>query len=365
MSDDGPARAALSALSEPGDGEVAALVHELGAGGVLEAVRDGSLPSRRTPHLRTRLPAAEAAADLGAWAGRGIRFLCPGDEEWPPGLDDLPVPPLGLWIRGSPLGSLADRSVALVGSRACTAYGDAVAAELAAVVAERGWTVVSGAAYGIDAAAHRGALAVGGPTVAVLACGVDVAYPRGHDRLLQRIVDTGAVVSELPPGSHPTKTRFLERNRVIAALSRATVVVEAAVRSGALNTAAHAVELSRHVMAVPGPVTSAASAGCHRLVRDRMAELVASGEQVLDLVGDLGVDAEVEQRGETRPYDQLDPQTMQVLEALPAGRPLPLEAVVLRAGIAVNGVLAALTRLEAAGLAERRPTGWRVPRGSG
>jgi DNA processing protein len=253
--------------------------------------------------------------------------------------------------------------VAVVGARACTAYGEHVAAELAAVVAERGWTVVSGAAYGIDAAAHRGALAVGGTTVAVLACGVDVAYPRGHAGLLARVVDDGgAVVSELPPGERVTRTRFLERNRVIAALTRGTVVVEAAARSGALSTAGRARDLGRHVMAVPGPVTSAASVGCHEALRTKDASLVAGGAHVLDLVGDLGVDDVGAARGEDRAHDGLQPDALRVLEALPTHRPLGVEKIVVRAGLAVPTVLAALSELSERGLARGGASGWRLER---
>ncbi|MGH8839045.1 MAG: DNA-processing protein DprA, partial [Jiangellaceae bacterium] len=263
------ARAALSALVEPGTG--AAIVAEVGRHGaavVLAALQSGSRTLDRDARIERRAGAVDGAALLGHAVVAGARFVCPGDAEWPAGFETLDLaleagsraagpPPLGLWIRGeTDLATATRRSVAVVGSRAATEYGVRVAADLASDLATAGWTVVSGAAYGIDAAAHRGALAVGGPTVAVLACGVDVVYPRGHAALLHRVAGEGLVVSELPPASTPTRARFLARNRLIAAMTCGTVVVEAAPRSGALNTATWASDQGRAVLAVPGPVTS-------------------------------------------------------------------------------------------------------------
>jgi DNA processing protein len=287
--------------------------------------------------------------------------VVPGDDEWPVCLDDLGHrAPLALWVVGEAhLADVAAKSVAVVGARACTTYGEHVAADLAAGLGDRGWTVVSGGAYGIDAAAHRGSLAVDAPTVAVLACGVDVAYPAAHDGLLRSVRARGAVVSELPPGARPTRRRFLDRNRVIAALGRGTVVVEAAVRSGALNTAGHADELSRTVMAVPGPVTSPASAGCHELLRTRGAALVTDAADVLDLVGDLVVDASEARRGDARPHDGLDPVTLRVLEALPLRRRAGADSVGRVAGLDAPTVLRALGLLAAAGLADAQDGRWR------
>ena len=362
------ARAALSRIGEPGDVELGALVAGHGAVRVLCGIRDGTLDSRRTPHYRARSGDVDGAAELRRAHRQGIRLVCPGEPEWPPQLDDLGVAPLGLWLRGEgDLRQEVERSVALVGARACTSYGERVAAELAATLAElaatlaeRGWTVVSGAAYGIDAAAHRGALAGEGVTVAVLACGVDLAYPRGNEALLRRIGAEGLIVSELPPGCSVTKGRFLTRNRVIAALTRGTVVVEAAARSGALNTAGHAEELGRQVMAVPGPVTSSASVGCHELVRTRGASLVTDAADVLDLVGVLGADESPARRGEQRRTDGLDPEALRVLDALPVRRAAPVGKLVLVAGLDVTTVLRCLGELSAAGLAEASGGGWRL-----
>ena len=287
---------ALSRVTEPGSRSVHRAVQERGAPAVWAALRRG----RRCPPLSAALQAAAAARaegydpadDLARLERCGGRLVHPGSDEWPGERLDWPdgvlhdAPPLALCVRGPhPLAEATARSVAVVGARAATAYGAHVAAELGRGLAERGATVVSGGAYGIDAAAHRGALdADAAPTVAVLACGVDIAYPRGNDRLLARTAERGLVVSELPPGSTPTRARFLVRNRVIAALALGTVVVEAAARSGSLATADRARELDRHLMAVPGPVTSALSAGCHALLRDG-ATCVTRAEEVLDLVG--------------------------------------------------------------------------------
>jgi DNA processing protein len=179
------------------------------------------------------------------------------------------------------LAACCGHAVAIVGSRAATAYGNHVASGIAVGLADGGWTVVSGAAYGIDAAAHSGALAADGITVAVLACGVDRPYPRAHAGLLQQIATYGLIVSEAPPGRQPSRDAFLARNRIIAALAGGVVVIEAGRRSGTMSTVAHADALGRPVMAVPGPVTSAVSAGCHQLIREQAALCVTSASDVL------------------------------------------------------------------------------------
>jgi DNA processing protein len=325
--------------------------------------RDGE--PEQLAQYRVRIPSLGADAELTARAG--ARVVVPGDEEWPGALDDLgDRAPLCLWVAGDLLLSDAVRkAVAVVGARACTDYGANVAAELASGLGDRGWTVVSGGAYGIDAAAHRGAMAVEAPTVAVLACGVDVAYPRAHDGLLRAIRSVGAVVSELPPGSHPTRLRFLDRNRVIAALGRGTVVVEAAARSGALNTAGHAEQLSRVVMAVPGPVTSSSSAGCHLLVRTLGASLVTSAADVVDLLAPVGEEASEPERGASRPHDGLDPVTLRVLEALPLRQRAAPDSVGWVAGLDAPTVLRALGLLAGLGLAESHEGRWRRRTGGG
>ncbi len=316
----------------------------------------------RMAALRTRARQADPAHDLTTAASIGARFVIPGDAEWPSQLDDLAAArPLGLWVRGAPnLRHWALRSVAVVGARNCTPYGAHTATNLAAGLAERGWVVVSGAAYGIDGAAHRGALATGGATVAVLACGTDVAYPRGHAGLLGRIVRQGLVVGELPPGSHPTRSRFVLRNRVIAALTRGTVVIEAAHRSGSLVTARAAQRIGRHTMGIPGPVTSSASAGVHELLRGG-AVLVTDASDVVELVGAMGDDLAPERRGPTLPRDLLTAETARLLEAMP-GRSTDTTAVTLadRVGTSVDAALARLYELHSLGFVERHGDRWRL-----
>ena len=221
-----------------------------------------------------------------------------------------------------------------MGSRSATTYGGSVAGEIAGALARESWTVVSGAAFGIDQAAHRGALASRGPTVAVLACGADRAYPSAHRSLIDYIADVGLVVSEAAPGCAPTRIRFLARNRLIAALARGTVVVEAAVRSGALNTASWAAGLGRAVMGVPGPVTSAPSAGVHQLIRARDAVLVTSGEEVLEVVGPMGSYALSDPREAEQPRDRLTPRERQVLDAVPLVQAVDSRKIARTAGIA-------------------------------
>lgn len=309
-----------------------------------------------------RAAQADPRADLAAAREAGARFVCPGDTEWPTQLDDLgDARPLGLWVRGLPsLRMWALRAVAVVGARACTEYGAHMAAVLAAGLAERGWVVVSGGAYGVDGAAHRGALGAGGATVAVLACGVDRPYPRGHTELINRIAEQGLVVGELPPGEHPTPSRFVLRNRVIAALTRGTVVVEAAHRSGSLVTARAAQRLGRFTMGVPGPATSGLSAGVHELLRGE-AVLVTDAAEVVELVGDMGELAPAG-RGPVLPRDLLEPAARQVLAALPGNRPASPEEVARGAQTSEDEAVARLYELRALGYVERHGDGWKLTR---
>nr|WP_239580059.1 DNA-processing protein DprA [Microlunatus panaciterrae] len=300
----------------------------------------------------------------------GARFLVPDDDEWPSGLEDLGHgqavqrrggPPIGVWVRGpGHLAAMTERSVAIVGSRAATSYGAGVAADLASELAEDGVTVISGGAYGVDAAAHRGALAVRGPTIAVLACGVDVPYPRSNARLFDWIARDHLLVSELPPAATPTKMRFLARNRMIAALGRGTVVVEAAIRSGARNTAAWAQECGRPLMAVPGPVHSALSVAPHEMIRDGQALLVTRAAEVLEAIAPIGEHLLATRRGAERSTDQLGPQRLAVFEAVPARRPARVDDIALTAGVTVPLCLAELAALESAGLVRSSADGWRI-----
>ncbi|WP_051765791.1 DNA-processing protein DprA [Streptomyces sp. NRRL F-5135] len=375
------ARAALTRVFEPGDEHGGRWLRRFGAVRLLALLtasgegggrpQDGvgdrltedrltGVGERRLLGYRARAATVAPERDLAAVAAVGGRFVCPGDREWPSQLDDLgEAAPIGLWVRGGPdLRIWSLRSVAVVGARACTSYGAHMAASLGTGLAERGWVVTSGAAFGVDGAAHRGALAAGGATVAVLACGVDVVYPRGHAELIGRIAEQGLVVAELPPGAHPTRSRFVLRNRVIAALTRGTVVVEAEYRSGSLVTARRAQRLGRFTMGVPGPATSGLSAGVHELLRGE-GVLVTDAAEVVELVGDIGDLAPV-RHGPLLPRDLLDPAAARVLEALPAGAPGGVADIARDAGTTPDEALATLYELHSLGFVERRGEGWRI-----
>lgn len=370
VSEDRVARAALSRLSEPGDVRLAGLVARLGAARVYALLRDEQDVSGVYSDVASRLRGLDPERELDDAARRGIRFVCPSDPEWPPALGDLdhaePLQgrgggPLGLWVRGPlSLAEACSRSASVVGSRSATSYGAGVTGEIAAGLAGEGVAVASGAAFGIDQAAHRGALAAKGPTVAVLACGVDRAYPAAHRTLLDYVADTGLVVSELPPGCSPTRLRFLARNRLIAALTQGTVVVEAAVRSGALNTANWALRLNRVLMGVPGPVTSAPSEGVHRLIRLHGAALVTRADEVLELLSPAGSFYAEERRGAVHVRDALTEVEQRVLDAVPVARAASTASVARTAGLDATRVGPVLERLRERRLAERVAEGWRL-----
>jgi DNA processing protein len=331
--------------------------------------------ARALPRWAPRIADLDPDRALAELARVGGALLVPGRPGWPRRLDDLGVQaPLCLWVRGDArLDALTERSVAVVGARAATAYGEHVAADLGSGLADRGVTVVSGGAFGIDVAAHRGALAADGLTVALLAGGIDRPSPAGNLDVLERLADEGgALVAECPPGTVPSRSRFLQRNRLIAAVAGATVVVEAAWRSGALSTAAHAGELLRPLGAVPGPVTSMASAGCHRLLRDGAAVCVTDAGEVVELLdppdGDpAGTDGPETDRIPDRgrrpdgdPTDRADSLASRVLDALPARRGIGVEAVARRAGLSEREVDAELGLLELAGAVRRVEGRWSV-----
>ena len=365
------ARVRLSHAVEPGDATVADRVTTVGALRVVDELLAGQ-DSR--PELAARLKATDPERLLSAAERQGIRFVTPADDEWPSQLDDLAHGqrvqglggiPVGLWVRGPMRLTELAESIAIVGSRSATSYGFDVATEVAATVARAGAAVVSGAAFGIDQAGHRGAIAAGGATVAVLACGADRVYPTAHRELIQHIAQHHAVISEAPLGSAPTKVRFLSRNRLIAALSRGTVLVEAALRSGALNTANWADQLSRVLMGVPGPVTSVTSQGVHERIRNGAASLVTSGLEVLELVGAAGEHLVAVPRGPRRPHDGFSLREVRVLDAVPVARGASTESI---SSIACVGVLEAdrvLVALADAGLVRLGVDGWRLVSGGG
>lgn len=352
--DDRLARVAWSVLAEPGDGVAGALIASEGAAGALRVAGErGSVP-REVADGRARWGArwdpALVAHAVSRGARRGMTFLAPGDAHWPTGFADLgPHAPLALWVRGDARALATDASVALVGARAATPYGELVATEMASDLARAGVTVVSGAAYGIDGAAHRAALRSGAPTIAFVAGGADRVYPAGHAHLLAQIVGQGAVAAECPPGTTPTRWRFLARNRLIAALSGATVVIEAVARSGTINTAGHAASLGRPLGAVPGPVTSATSAGCHLLLREYGAQCVTGAADARELIGlgDVLSALAYESAESTR-----------VADALSRGRARTVDELARRSGMAPGEVTAVLGLLQLEGRAAERAEGW-------
>lgn len=270
------ARVALSLQHAPASPHVAAEVRSRGAAAA-QALQPAAAVWRR-----------RADAVIEACGATDIAILVPGRAGWPTQLDQLAAPPLLLYCRGRPPRRALLRSVAIVGSRAATSAGRRVARGWAATMAGWDFTIVSGGAYGIDAAAHAGALSAAGQSVAVLASGVDLPTPRGQAALLEQLTANGALLSEIPPGRRPTRNGFLVRNRLIAALAPVLVVVQAQQRSGALATARRAMDLHRVVAAVPGPVGEDAHAGCHRLIRDGAAVLVTSPAEVAELALPLG-----------------------------------------------------------------------------
>ncbi|KUI28203.1 DNA processing protein DprA [Mycobacterium sp. IS-1496] len=363
----------LSRVAEPPCPELTNLVTKYGPVEAAAKVRraDVAEPLKRKTDARRELDCAQD--DLDVLARMGGRLVTAFDDEWPllnfmkfDGIDrsnrSQGHAPLVLWAVGpAGMDEVADRAAAIVGTRAATAYGEHVAADLAAGLAMRGVAVVSGGAFGIDGAAHRATLAADGVTVAVVAGGVDVPYPAGHAALLSRIRTHGLVLSEYPPGSRPTRSRFLTRNRLVAALSGATVVVEAGARSGAANTAAWARALGRHVCAVPGPVTSGASVGCHRLLRDGEANLVTRPEEVIELVGRMGELPPVEV-GPESPLDACTDTERRVYDALPGRGARSADEVAVAAGIPAHQVVGPLAMLEVAGLVVHEGGRWKIAR---
>jgi len=381
------ARAALSRLMEPQDAAGLALVRAVGAEDALRIATGQLKPGPSLEQEITglladagagggwlglgmalkrwapRVPDLAPARDLATMQRLGGRLLIPSDQLWSAQLADLGLQePLCLWWRGVEQElPPPTKAVALVGSRDSTSYGSSVTADLAYALAQRGFTIVSGGAYGIDAHAHRAALAgaTGLPTIAVMAGGVDRFYPSGNEDLLRTVANQGAVLAEVPPGSAPTRYRFLQRNRIIAALAGATVVVEARWRSGALNTAHHAETLGRAVGAVPGSVHSANSAGCHRLLREGGAVCVTDAAEIAELVSPSGDSLPDPAAGRSEAHDGLTLEDLILLDALPLRVTSTVEKLAVVAGLSPESVRAGLGRLGLVGLAESRHGGWK------
>ena len=382
------ARAALSRLFEPQDAAGLALVQVAGAEDALRIATgelnvgpdveqdmsrvladngsSGGWTGLSTARMRwaARVPDLAPNRDLATMDRLGGRMIMPSDDLWPRQLADLGLQePICLWWRGveQPLPPAA-KSVALVGSRDSTSYGSSVTGDLAYSLAQRGFTIISGGAYGIDAHAHRAALAGsrgGVPTIALMAGGVDRFYPSGNEDLLRSVADQGAVLAEVPPGSAPTRYRFLQPNRLIAALASVTVVIEARWRSGALNTAHHAETLGRAVGAVPGSVHSANSAGCHRLLREGGAVCVTDAGEIAELASPSGESLPEIRTTGAEVQDGLTLEDLILLDALPLRTTGTVEKLATVAGLSADSVRAGLGRLGLLGLAEFHRGGWK------
>ncbi len=252
----------------------------------LHSIKDGFYRSSKGEKTLSQIHPGGADELLSLIDNAGGSFLTPEDLGWPNQLNDLAAMPIGLIVKGR-VECLSQRSIAIVGTRNPTPYGARIASDFAAGFVDREWLIVSGGAYGIDTHAHKGALIAEGVTIAVIASGIDINYPAGNERLFSEIAELGAIVSEVMPGTPAFPSRFLTRNRIIAALSKSTLVVEAAFRSGSLRTARDAAELLRPVMAIPGPINSPTSEGTHRLIGERAAEIVTSVADAIELISSL------------------------------------------------------------------------------
>ena len=382
------AMAEVMRLSEPGDRLLTALVDAYGAVAVMELIRGDTTKlltavyelSRHheiqlahhnafklCERWHSRVPECHGPAELKNMARKDARLVIPGDEQWPEGFSDLGLErPLGLWVRGTgDVGKLCDRSIAIVGSRAADASGLHLSKTFAWECISHGISVLSGGAEGIDAAAHASALRCADSpmvgSVAFMAGGVDRWYPQSNSELLTALASRYAVVSESPPGRSAMRHRFLLRNRLLAAASQVTLVVQAGWRSGAINTAHRAAELLRPVGAIPGSVHNAAHAGCHRLIREGAAVLVTRPDEVLELISFAAADDEPDDV-QQRITDDLDDDQVKIYSALSPYKAEPLPAITVRAGVDTASAMVALGVLEVNGLAQRSMTGWKKTR---
>lgn len=278
------ARAALFSAIEAGHPFWSSEISTQGALVVYKRLLSGGYDSIKNEKLISALGQVSADQVLTDIDKYQARLITPIDDDWPKQVNDLAAPPIALILKGN-ISALLQQSLAIVGTRNPTSYGARIAGDFAAGFADREWAIVSGGAYGIDSYAHKGALIAEGVTVAVIASGIDINYPAGNTRLFAEICESGAMVTEFMPGQRALPHRFLTRNRLIASLSKATLVVEAAFRSGSLRTARDAAEIFRPVMAIPGPINSPTSEGCHRLIGERAAEIVTSVADAVEFVG--------------------------------------------------------------------------------
>jgi len=278
------ARATLFSAIEAGHPFWSSEISTQGALVVYTKLLSGGYDSIKNEKLISALGQVSADQVLTEIDKYQARLITPIDDDWPEQVNDLAAPPIALIIKGN-ISALLQQSLAIVGTRNPTSYGARIAGDFAAGFADREWAIVSGGAYGIDSYAHKGALIAEGVTVAVIASGIDINYPAGNTRLFAEICESGAMVTEFMPGQRALPHRFLTRNRLIASLSKATLVVEAAFRSGSLRTARDAAEIFRPVMAIPGPINSPTSEGCHRLIGERAAEIVTSVADAVEFVG--------------------------------------------------------------------------------
>jgi DNA processing protein len=338
-----------------------ALLERFGsAGRVLDASRGQLLGvSGVGPKIAEKIARArqdfDAAAELALCRRTDVAVIARGDQDYPPPLENIPDPPALLYVKGelTPRDQLA---IAVVGSRHCTAYGTRIAERLSGALARTGFTVVSGLARGIDAAAHRGAIKAGGRTIGVLANGLASVYPPEHEELARAVVAAGGLISEMPMRQGPLAGLFTQRNRIISGLSLGVLVVEATPRSGSLSTAGHAMEQNREVFAVPGPADSLASRGCHRLIRDG-ARLVETVDDILEELGPLVQEVRTDP-GETpvrHPAElALSEQERSLLGRLD-DEPTAVDDLIVRTGMTAGQVMATLSVLELKRLVKRLP----------
>lgn len=380
-------RAAWAYLSRVVEGPSKPLHAHLNAGRSAEELAHGirhraSWLADLGPATQARYTWDRAHQDLEITERLGGRLITPEDEEWPREQLDLAfgfvssglsehlrshqadaAPPHALWVRGGHLGPLLNQAVGVVGTRAATAYGREVTRLFGSGFAAHRWTVVSGGAKGIDTIAHETALARGGATIAIQACGLDNTYPRDNADMFQRIVGAdSAVITEYPPGTTPQRHRFLTRNRLVAALTHGTVLIQAPWRSGALNTMTWCEGLGRTAMAVPGPVTTRDFSGNHARIKDGRAQLVTNPDEVralLSAVGTLDANEQYELAFAPDEVQSLSRTELRIYDALPVSAGKDADRIALDAGIHLHQTVAALVGLTRRGLVTREGEVWR------